>query len=107
MTPARDPFPPQKWWARRDRSREPLWDFTDLTGMFGMTELEIGVADIMNKARASGCLLADVYFERTDLTSDKDAFRELGAHGWLIQSDGRYRLDGEAVQRVHRRYPNV
>jgi hypothetical protein len=104
---ALDPFQPEKWWSRRDRSREPLWDHTDLVGMFGMAEIECGVADIMNKARANGCALADVRFEQADLTRDSDAFRELLANGWLIAIDGRYRLDGEAVQRVHRRYASV
>lgn len=106
MKLARDPFPHQKWWSRRERCLEPKWDHTDLTGMFGMAEIEVGVADIMNKARGDGCLLADVHFESADL-SDNDAFRELLANGWIVANRGRYRLDAEAVQRVHRRYKNV
>lgn len=106
--PARDPFPPQKWWSRRDRCQEPKWDHSDLCGMFGMAEMETGVADIMNKARADGRLLAEVDFDSADITSDSDAFRELFDHGWIVETDhGRFRLDPEAVQRVHRRYPNV
>ena len=105
--PSRDPFPPEKWWSRRDRSREPLWENTDLTGMFGMTEMEVGIADVMNKARADGCLLSDVHFSAEDLTSDRDAFRELLAHGWLVESHGRYRLIAAAVSRVQGRFPNV
>lgn len=105
-TPSRDPFPPEKWWSRQDRSREPLWDHSDLSSMFGMAELEIGVADIMNKARADCCLLRDVHFGPEDL-SDGDAFRELLTHGWLVESHGLYRLDGQAVTRVHRSFPNV
>lgn len=107
MTLARDPFPLEKWLSRRDRSREPLWDNNDLVGMFGMTEIESGVADVMNKARADGCSLADVRFERADLVSDKDAFDEMRVNGWLVVSGGQYRLDGAAVKRVHKRYPNV
>jgi len=56
--------------------------------MFGMTELEAGVADVMNKARADGCLLRDVHFDSEDLKSDSDAFRERRAHGWLVESHG-------------------
>lgn len=81
---------------------------TDFVGMFGMTEMEIGIADIVNKAKDDGCLLAHVHFGPEDLVSDSDAFRELRDHGWLVPSDhGRYRLDEAAVQRVQRRFPNV
>lgn len=104
--PARDPFPPEKWWSRRDRCRKPQWDHSDLSSMFGMCEIEVGVAEVMNKACADGCLLADVHFDKADF-SDADAFAELRGHGWLVESHGRFRLDPEAVARVHRRYPNV
>jgi len=81
--------------------------FDDFVGMFGMTEMECGIADIMNKAKDDCCLLPDVHFDQGDIKSDSDAFAELLAHGWLIESHGRYRLSDEAVRRIHRRYPNV
>lgn len=83
------------------------FDFLDLTSMFGMSEIESGIADIINKAKDDGCLLRDVHFDKGDIKSDCDAFREMLAHGWLVESHGRYKLEEEAVRRVHRRFSNV
>lgn len=100
-------FTIEQWMNREDRSRAPIWLFTDFSSMFGMAEMEVGIADIMNKAKDDGCLVADVHFDEGDLKSDSDAFRELKAHGWLVESHGRYKLDSEAVRRIHRRFPNA
>jgi len=100
-------FTIEQWMRREDRSREPVFLFTDFGSMFGMAEMEIGIADIANKARGDGCLIADVHFDESDLKGDDDAFRELRVHGWIVESRGRYKLDVEAVNRIHRRFPNL
>jgi hypothetical protein len=83
------------------------YGLNDFVSTFGMCEMEVGIADIVNKAKDDGCLVADVHFDKGDLKSDTDAFSELLAHGWLVESHGRYKLDGEAVRRIHRRFPNL
>jgi hypothetical protein len=100
-------FTAEQWMNRKDRSREPLFSFRDFTSMFGMTEMESGVADICNKAKSERCKLRDVRFTRADLTSDRDAFRELLHYGWIIECGGQYRLKAEAVHRVHKRHPHL
>lgn len=88
------------------RDRE-VWWHADFVGMFGMTEMECGVADIVNKARAEGLPLIDVQFTAADLTSDSDAFRELQANSWLVPSPRGYRLHHTAVRRIHLRFPKL
>ena len=100
-------FTIDQWMRREDRSQAPRFSFRDFTGMFGMTEIECGIADICNKAKDDGCLLADVHFDQADTKSDSDAFGELRAYGWVVESHGRYKLDAEAVRRVQRRHPNL
>lgn len=100
-------FTAEQWMRRSDRSRAPRFSFNDFVGMFGMTEMECGIADIANKALDDGCLVRNVHFDRADLKSDSDAFTELRMHGWLEESHGRYKLAEAAVDRIHRRYPNV
>jgi hypothetical protein len=97
----------ERWIRRDDRSQAPKWRNTDFVSMFGMCEMESGIADIVNKAEADGCLVRDVHFDAGDLKSDSDAFRELRDHGWLVESLGRFKLNEAAVVRIHRRYPNV
>ena len=100
-------FTIEQWMKREDRSQAPQFSFMDFTGMFGENEMECGIADICNKAKDDGCLLANVYFDESDLKSDRDAFRELHSYGWIIESHGRYKLDNETVRRVHHRHPHL
>lgn len=81
--------------------------FDDFVGMFGMTEMEAGIADIVNKAKDASCPLRDFHFSAADLTSDRDAFHELRMHGWLVASYGKFKLNERAVDRIHRRFPSV
>lgn len=98
-------FTIEQWMRRKDRSREPVFAFDDFSGMFGMAEMESGIADICNKAKSERCRLRDVRFDQADLKSDSDAFRELLNYGWIEPSGGRYRLYGAAITRIHKRHP--
>lgn len=98
-------FTIEQWMRREDRSQAPVFLFTDFSSMFGMSEMESGIADICNKAKSTRVPLRRVTFTQADVVSDRDAFRELLAHGWIIESGNRYRLSAEAIARVHKRHP--
>lgn len=80
---------------------EPL---TELVGMFGMTEIEQGVARFIAKARRERLALADVMM-RAEEFAERDELAALKEYGWVTPSGPGYVLIPEAVQRVQRRYP--
>jgi len=81
-------------------------NFSQFCSMFGKTEIECGVAEVVNKSMWDGCKLADVHFDKGDF-KEPALFDYLQRYDWLTESHGKYRLDAAAVKRVHQRYPNL
>jgi hypothetical protein len=83
------------------------WGFDDFTRMFGMNEIEAGMAVILNKAEDHSLTLEQVTFTAADF-KDHWEFRELQGHGWLdIASNGEYKLCAEAIARIRKRHPKA
>lgn len=82
-------------------------DFNDLAGLFGMMEMEAGIADLLNLSCERGVKLSELCFLPEDLTSDRDAFEELRENGWLMETVNGYRLISAAVARVRTRFPEA
>lgn len=95
-------------YVRIDRTEASNSCFTSL---MGHTEMECALAVIVNKARRSGCRVADARFCRDEFSPDgyeRDGFDELIAYGWISEvTAGIYQAGQELLRRLHSRIPNA
>lgn len=81
------------------------YSFIDFSGLFGMHELEAGVAAFANRAHETRSKLADAELA----THEIPEYFDLVVWGWIMKGErvGQWRLAPEAVERMCRRCPEL